>query len=554
LETSLEKAKQWTQNCLDTHKQCNSFGQSDELLPELPRRVIDVIPLDSDGSVRIIEPAGLRAHYLCLSHCWGKTSLPLETTKQNIQEHSEGIPLDILPKTFQDAVDFVRRLGQRYLWIDSLCIIQDDFDDWRYHAVHMAEIYQNSYLALAAAASRNSSEGLYRVNEGYQASSITVEQAKGDLHTVFCRDRIAHWYRQTEYCTYDDTLEGSTGAVWPLLNRGWVLQERLLSPRVLHFGHAELLWECYEDFRCECNEGVVEWSDYYPKLRHGRSLDKHIVDDRPEIWRDIVQQFTSLDITKPGDRLPALQGIATQLFRELEPLKVVSGLWQGTILSDMLWGVRSQELSDKRRWRTAEWRVPSWSWACMDTPVSYSPDPQIVEEHATVDRFDVSQDNMGNATIVKVASLTISASILPARVMYDPSAYRDTLSLELLDAKHPFCGSVHRVSEAMGFCIPDWQWSDAGLHHVANGTDAYCILIATLRHNDDTIDYGIIIRCVDESSGCYERIGLLYRPWFPITDANIPQQRPEQSFLTAYEPDVLKELFKDAERKTLTLV
>jgi hypothetical protein len=556
LETSLEKAKQWTQNCLDTHKQCNSFGQSDELLPELPRRVIDVIPLDSDGSVRIIEPAGLRAHYLCLSHCWGKTSLPLETTKQNIQEHSEGIPLDILPKTFQDAVDFVRRLGQRYLWIDSLCIVQDDFDDWRYHAVHMAEIYQNSYLALAATASRNSSEGLYRVNEGYQASPITIKQPKGDSHTVFCRDQIAHWYREGIHGLYSEMDRGLAPTVWPLLDRAWVLQERLLSPRVLHFGHAELLWECYEDFMCECNEGVVE-SHNYTKLGHGRSLDKQFVAERPEVWRDIVMQFTSLHITKPGDRLPALQGIATQLFRELEPLKVMSGLWQGTILKDMLWSVRHHVSSDKRRWRTAEWRVPSWSWACMDTPVSYSPDPQIVEEHATVDRFHVSQGNMKNATIVEVASMTISAPILPARIMYDPSAYQDTLSLELPGAKHPFCVSGHRLSEAMGFLVPDWQWSDAGLHHVANGTDAYCVLIATIKSPVYFIaEYGVIIRCVDEPSGCYERIGLLNRPCLPIEKVNRRYMDALQSFrtATAYERDVLKELFKGAERKTLTLV
>jgi hypothetical protein len=519
------------------------------LLPELPRRVIDVVPLGSDGSIRIIEPAGLRAHYLCLSHCWGQSSLPLETTRQNIQEHTDRIPFDILPKTFQDAVDFVRRLGQRYLWIDSLCIVQDDLDDWRYHAVHMAEIYQNSYLTLAATASRNSSEGLYRVNERYQASPITVEQPKGDSHTVFCRDRIAHWYRESIDRVYYDDLIG-----WPLLDRAWVLQERLLSPRVLHFSHAELLWECYKDFRCECNEGVVESSHNYPKLGHGRSLDKQFVAERPEVWRDIVEQFTSLDITKPGDRLPALQGIATQLFRELEPMKVLSGLWQGTILQDMLWSVQFDEPSDKCCRRTAEWRAVSWSWACKNTPVCYLPHSRIVEEHATVDSFHVSQDYMENATIVKVTSLTISAPILTARIMYDPSTYQNTLSLELPGAKYPFYFSEYRMSEAMGYLLSDWRWSDTGLHHVANGTDVYCILIATLSQRNIRTEYGIIIRCVDESSGCYERIGLLIRAWFPIEEANRRQKDSLQSCPTAYEPDLLKEVFRGAERKTLTLI
>jgi hypothetical protein len=420
--------------------------------------------------------------------------------------------------------------------------------------VHMAEIYQNSHLTLAATASRNSSEGLYRVNEGYQAFSIAVEQLDRDSHTVSCCNRILHWYRETERCIYNETIKSSIGSSWPLLDRAWVLQERLLSPRVLHFGHAELLWECYEDFRCECNEGVVERPEDYTKLRHGRSLDEQFVAERPRVWRVIVKQFTSLNITKPGDRLPALQGIATQLFRELEPLKVMSGLWQGTILQDMLWFVRYDESLIKSRRRTVEWRAPSWSWACMDALVYYFSDSRIVEEHATVDRFHVSQDNMENATIVEVASMTISAPILPARIIYDPSAYQDTLSLELLGAKHLFCFYGHRLSEAMGFLVPDWQWSDAGPHHIANGTDAYCIFVATFDQPVTCCEYGIIIRSVDDSNDRYERIGLLRRPWFPNHLAHSRPKYAGQYSPTAYEPDLLKELFRGAERKTLTLI
>jgi hypothetical protein len=117
--------------------------------------------MDKAGSVKLLETTDKYASYICLSHCWGKENQPLKCTTANLNEWKSRIDWDLLPQTFQDAIDFVRRLGQRYLWIDSLCILQDDRDDWDEQSVKMAEIYENSYLTLAASWASDCTGGLY---------------------------------------------------------------------------------------------------------------------------------------------------------------------------------------------------------------------------------------------------------------------------------------------------------------------------------------------------------------------------------------------------------
>ena len=122
-DNHLQQALKWLNECLSKHNRCNPSKDTNGELPRLPKRIIDVTPLDDAGSVTLVETTDERDTYLCLSHCWGQ-SRPCITTRSNIAVHKDKIEWASLPKTFQDAIDFVRRLGQRYLWIDSLCILQ----------------------------------------------------------------------------------------------------------------------------------------------------------------------------------------------------------------------------------------------------------------------------------------------------------------------------------------------------------------------------------------------------------------------------------------------
>lgn len=109
---------------------------------------------------RLYVTKGEKESYICLSHCWGDFQ-PIRTTTTNIEDHKKSIPWQFLPQTFQDAIDLTRFLSIRYLWIDSLCIIQDDRDDWAKESAAMASVYGNSYLTISATAAANCSKGLY---------------------------------------------------------------------------------------------------------------------------------------------------------------------------------------------------------------------------------------------------------------------------------------------------------------------------------------------------------------------------------------------------------
>jgi len=151
---TINTAHQWLQTCLGTHSSCFSDGNQADTLCSLPTRVLDVGPEDGSQDPKLHIPGSNLGQYAALSHCWG-THQTIKTTKATLLDRMQTIPFQILPKTFQDAVIVTRQLGLRYLWIDSLCIIQDCIDDWRYEAARMAAVYSNAVVTVAATAAED---------------------------------------------------------------------------------------------------------------------------------------------------------------------------------------------------------------------------------------------------------------------------------------------------------------------------------------------------------------------------------------------------------------
>lgn len=152
----------------------------------LPKRVIDVAPCGYN-SVRLMETNGELGVYFCLSHYWGASSRALTTTMGILEKRKQELAWNDLPATFQDASDFVRRLGKRYLWIDSLCILQDSRDDWEVQSKHMASIYQDAYLVLAATKSKDSAGGCYAVMDDSFKSHCFPASFNNKTYEVYCR-------------------------------------------------------------------------------------------------------------------------------------------------------------------------------------------------------------------------------------------------------------------------------------------------------------------------------------------------------------------------------
>ncbi|SPO05928.1 uncharacterized protein DNG_08617 [Cephalotrichum gorgonifer] len=291
-------------------------------------------------------------------------------------------PVDIskLAQTFQDAIHLVRRLGIPYLWIDSLCIIQDDKEDWRAEASRMCSVYENAHLTIAATWAKDGSHGLYSDD----ASSYYVGRkiATIDGHEVYVRRAINHQGLHV-YLDHRDRAD------YPLLGRGWVYQERLLSRRFLQFSRFELTWECLGgDIRCQCGYerwtgGLLMKQTYFATLQQltrdqGGGDTESAAWSRAgmgESWHHIVSHYSGLALSHTSDRFSALAGLAYR-FREALADDYLAGLWRGSLVQDLQW--RALGVGGGRRVPprpTGPWRAPSWSWAAVDCPVDYDRPP-----------------------------------------------------------------------------------------------------------------------------------------------------------------------------------
>jgi hypothetical protein len=201
--------------------------------------------MDGKIDVRLVESDMEKGRYIALSHCWGSVQ-HCTLTSRTLPEFKSSIPWHILPKTFQDAIIFSTKLDVYYIWIDALCIIQDDPTDWEIESAKMADIYQDSYLTLAATGSSNDVGGCFPPGESATIAAeyqLSVRRSLFHSHHIMARKKVTHWAWPPSKASAN---------VHPLLSRGWAFQERILSPRVLHFCKEELLWECRGETVCEC--------------------------------------------------------------------------------------------------------------------------------------------------------------------------------------------------------------------------------------------------------------------------------------------------------------
>ena len=397
----------------------------------LPRRVLRLEQRpDSSISVHLQEnhkEIPMKALYATLSHCWGSHHTCITTTA-NINRHSRGIAWTEVPLTWRQIIQYCLKLDISYLWIDALCIIQDDAEDWQEESAKMADIYQNSFLTLAATASSSDATGCFTEhNEDMDTGAFALKSGPRGLPVIMVRRAHKHWTLPPTPASQQD---------YPLLARGWVFQEILLSPRVIHFGRHELIWECACQIQCECGgsttglkgnaflwanssesaeiteatidtkgeafgfetecalepsggrviAGESEADEELEAAGPGGSevadmLERHTVKTavKEEIkerhsrawdqWRGITQEYSALHLTKPSDRLPALSGLAKRSASMLGPY--YAGLWKSTLPGDLLWRVEKLEPHSAALQGLATYRAPSWSWACVESPVLY---------------------------------------------------------------------------------------------------------------------------------------------------------------------------------------
>jgi Heterokaryon incompatibility protein (HET) len=189
----LPRALAWVSSLLETCTEQHISCRNPET-PQLPKRVLAIDPTVESGiNVRLIEHHQEYAPYAAISHCWGKEQTCV-TTLGTLEEHKRGIPWHSIPKTFKDAISFALKLSIPYIWVDSLCIIQDDPSDWEVESSKMADIYQYSYLTLAATASHGDSQGCYPEEPSIaDMLEVHLPQACTNSCRVAVRTPLRHW-------------------------------------------------------------------------------------------------------------------------------------------------------------------------------------------------------------------------------------------------------------------------------------------------------------------------------------------------------------------------
>ncbi|KAL8964094.1 MAG: hypothetical protein Q9183_004708 [Haloplaca sp. 2 TL-2023] len=360
--------QEWYQGCKSRHPNCHR-GQE-----ILPRRLLHLAEDATSGKVSLVNVHRLNVptgsiEYLALSYCWGK-STNSRSLRANIDDRERyGLDVIDLPLAIQDALAVTRQLGFGYLWVDAICICQDDEAEWDAEAAKMADIYGGSQFAISALASPDADEPflLPRYFEAAEIGSIKridVEQGAAEEYALqlFLRERP--WNIKTELKTAR------------LNSRAWSFQERILAPGVLHYGCDQAFWECNE-----YRGGGISETGLGPETEPERLYERlslRLSDEDPgSLWHNLVKDLTRRDLTVFSDRLYAISGLAARL-RKMNIFggRYVAGLWETRLVFDLMWSteddIRSLGSVDDVGHLRQNSRVATWSWAHIDKPVWYN--------------------------------------------------------------------------------------------------------------------------------------------------------------------------------------
>ncbi|KAL8389018.1 hypothetical protein RB599_010400 [Gaeumannomyces hyphopodioides] len=520
-EETMRAIRSWLDVCTANHEACKKTDY------QAPIRLIEISP--DKSIIRLVESRSLQEPFCALSYCWGDVRF-LSTTRSNYQSLLQRIPVDKLCLTIQQAIDITRRIGQKYLWVDAICIIQDDKDDWKRHTLIMGSIYASAILTIAAASASNGEEGCYVQTPKIAASEMSSPPFEARVPCVFSGRYLGDMFvipfhrRHGGMHTGVDTRRTSLYADlqtsrWE--SRAWVFQERFFSRRIVYFANSQVYWQC-QTFMAGQNfpwlesmmgRGIKDRDNRWKGLKHL----KHT-------WRVFLESYTRSGISYPSDRLPALASIA----REAEQVyghSYVAGLFVDTFPHSLLWIANNleQRLRAPAGVSPLE-RASSWSWAHWEGPIK----PDAIPHRPTSSHLgtkDIQILKFGHDDSHHRSALVFSSSMSKAtrsQLASTPS------ELHMFNHKrgHRYGFSVekaecHSILSSRGFLIfddPDSAPIECELLHIG------CVPLnshSTLRgRTKGRVDISLAVELVErplEIQGqslklpCYRRLGVAYQ-------------------------------------------
>lgn len=526
----------WLDYCTSFHVSCNR-----PLFPDraLPKRLIDVGDEQNAAYLRLSSELLSSTEYVTLSHCWGHSNVVRLTSETNPQFIKE-IPMLELSQNFQDAINITRRLSAKYgikhLWIDSLCILQDSKEEWLSEAPRMAEVYGNCWCNLAATGGggiRTRPAGIFSHRSPDVIDPIRVSFPGSSASSV-----------NTEYTIVDAGRWTDFISSAPLNQRAWVYQERLLSPRILHFGVDEIYWECATGHASETfptgeptvSIGEANVDEALMRVERVAETDLSAL----EKWLVTVEAFTACKLTYTSDKLFAISGLARLFQERLGGSEYLAGLWRKDLERQLLWRAAGLGLATRSR----EYRAPSWSWASIDGAVLST--WQLGESQSLVQTLDAHVILKGTDSFCNISSgvLRLRGRALKGRAASDARYFPglrigldkkmneiafhsdEDVVPELADCIQLFCVPVSL--ERLGEDIGDGEEEDEEEDNKGGGSrkedydeDDKC-KEEEREYGDDAEEYvrlilrGLVLELSGRTRGQYQRIGTF--------ETNVPKE------------------------------
>ena len=415
--------RQWISDCTQSHRTCAKGLHGIHKWPRrshssCPVRLIEIDSSTQPPNLRLVEFFAGIPPYLTLSHRWGVIQ-PIRTTSTNITHHKNSISLPLLPKTFADAIQIAQAVAVNYIWIDSICIIQDSKPDWTGQSEQMGMIYRNSICTLAATDAHLDGDedgGLFMDSD---VLPFTVS-LKNNLDLKYGRVRSDPEHPAKMVYTLNEKavdIAGESETAWerslftvkPNLSsfeasielsqwnsRAWIFQERMLSTRLLYFTKEQIFWECAEQIKSEYDVGksTTETASH-PEIEGGagrlHTALRHM--DNPQddasclgtksgdgaafselwdehrtfrLWWLLVERYSASKLTYNTDKWYAIAGLSSILERTFRCRNYI-GIWGRAVGAGILWHARDEALRPYE-----DYRAPTWSWLGVNGAVSFA--------------------------------------------------------------------------------------------------------------------------------------------------------------------------------------
>ncbi|KAF2468329.1 HET-domain-containing protein [Lindgomyces ingoldianus] len=341
---------EWIRSCDETHK---CLPRTDSFLPT---RVIDVGSKDSPNVRLFCDTQDRPGKYLALSHRWGSPTQNKKfcTEKDNLKKHEEGIRIADLPKTFRDAIHVTRNLGVQYLWIDSLCIIQNDEKDWEAESKLMEQVFSSAYATIAASCANGTDDGFLKSRTERRCVTMTNNASGSKFYLCNAIDDFHNHVDQGE-----------------LNKRGWVLQERALSRRTIYFTEKQTYWECGEGVRCETLTKMKNArASFLGDANFPHSVDDYVKGKKIKLWQGLYEHYSNLALSFKVDRPVAIRGLEKRLIRTLATVGGY-GVFDLFRHRSLLWQRSGDKLARISFLKDRHDSIPSWSWMAYDGGIKY---------------------------------------------------------------------------------------------------------------------------------------------------------------------------------------